>query len=116
MARKKNVCCPGIEDLFIPSFFKALGDSNRIRILVQLARCQEPCSVSELSTCCPVDFSVVSRHLSKLHAAGIVKSERRGKQVYYSAKISDLVIKLRSMADTLEDAIREGNKSEVTKL
>jgi len=105
-----TVCCPGLENLLDPEFFSALGDPNRIRILIQLARCRKPCTVTELSGCCPVDFSGVSRHLRILHRAGIVSSQRKGKQVYYSAKIVDLLRTFRSMAEELEDSIRQSSQ------
>ncbi|MCB2199265.1 metalloregulator ArsR/SmtB family transcription factor [bacterium] len=98
------VCCPGIEDQFDPRFFKALGDPNRIAILVQLARCMRPCTVTELADCCPVDFSVVSRHLVILRDAGIVEAEKQGKQVYYSARLIDIAGRMSQIADSLTQA------------
>ena len=104
------VCCPGIEEKFDPRFFKALGDPNRLAILVQLARCMRPCTVTELSDCCPVDFSVVSRHLVILRDAGIVEAERKGKQVYYSARLLDVAKKMSEIAASLTQAasVRSG--------
>lgn len=98
------VCCPGIEEQFDPRFFKALGDPNRITILVQLARCKRPCTVTELAECCPVDFSVVSRHLAILRDAGIVEAEKQGKQVYYSARLMDVATMLSDIAASLKQA------------
>lgn len=99
------VCCPGIEKLFDPRLFKALGDPNRVAILVWLARCGRPCSVSELSSCCPVDLSVVSRHLSILRDAGVVEAERRGRQIFYSARLTDVIERLSALTASLQDAV-----------
>jgi ArsR family transcriptional regulator len=34
-----------------------------------------------------VDFSTISKHLAILKQAGVVASEKRGKQVYYRLKV-----------------------------
>ena len=92
-----------IEETFEPRFFKALCDPNRIAILVRLSQCCEPCSVSQITECCPVDISVVSRHLVMLRDAGILKAEKRGKEVYYSIRWKELVQTLRDMANAIEE-------------
>lgn len=83
-------------------FFKALGDPRRLELLVRLARCGRPCSVSEIAECCPTDLSVVSRHLAKLREAGILRCRRQGKEVYYTVCAPDLVATLRAIADAME--------------
>lgn len=85
-----------------PGFFKALGDPNRLALLARLVDCREPCTVGEASCCCAVDLSVVSRHLAILREAGIVESERRGKEVHYSVRHDVIVQTLRQIADTIE--------------
>lgn len=85
-----------------PRFFKALCDPNRIALLVRLSKCCGPCSVSELSACCPTDMSVVSRHLAILRDAGILDCQKRGKEVCYTVRYSELVSTLRSIADAIE--------------
>ena len=59
-------------------------------------------AVSEVARCCPINISVVSRHLSTLRDAGILTSEKRGKEVRYSVVVSALVERLRAIADALE--------------
>ncbi len=108
---EKSVCCPELESLLSPEWFKALADGNRVSLLIELARCGRPCSVSELSNCCAVDFSVVSRHLKILQAAGIVSAEKDGKQVMYTARVADLIGLLRKLADSLEDSVRKNNEN-----
>ncbi|MBU1433122.1 metalloregulator ArsR/SmtB family transcription factor [Myxococcota bacterium] len=93
-----------LSELLSPRFFKALGDPNRIAILIRLATCRRPCSVRRVAECCPVDLSVVSRHLSTLRNAGILTSERKGKEVFYSVRTEALVKLFRELADTLENA------------
>jgi DNA-binding transcriptional ArsR family regulator len=85
-----------------PKFFKALCDPNRISLLLRLAGCGRACTVSELNSCCPIDLSVVSRHLGVLRDAGIIESEKRGKQVYYTVCAVEVIATLRSIANALE--------------
>ena len=67
-----------------PQFFRALGDPNRLALLARLAACCGPRTVSELAACCPVDLSVVSRHLAILREAGILQARKHGKEVHYT--------------------------------
>lgn len=97
------VCCSDIENLFPTGFFKALGDPNRIALMARLAICCDSKTVSELSDCCPTDLSVVSRHLGTLREAGIVESEKRGREVFYRLRYDQLAKSLRQMADAIEE-------------
>jgi ArsR family transcriptional regulator, arsenate/arsenite/antimonite-responsive transcriptional repressor len=60
---------------------KALGDENRIRILLLLGG-QElcVCQILEVFDLAP---STVSRHLSILYTAGLIDSRKEGRWVYY---------------------------------
>lgn len=95
-------CCQDLDQLFSPRLLSALSDPNRIALLARLARCGRPCSVSELSECCPTDLSVVSRHLSTLKQAGVLEAEKRGRQVFYQVRYQALSGTLRAMADAVE--------------
>lgn len=75
--------------------------SNRIALVARLAKCRRPCSVGELTCCCDVDVSVVSRHLAMLRDAGILACEKRGKEVYYSVRYDEVVRTLRDVADSI---------------
>jgi DNA-binding transcriptional ArsR family regulator len=61
--------------------FKALGHEDRLRILEILAD-GEHC-VCDLVEAVGSSWSTVSRHLSVLKEAGVVKDEKRGLQVFY---------------------------------
>jgi len=103
--QSEDTCCSDqrpLEELMEARFFKALGDPGRLELLVRLARCGRPCSVSEIARCCPTDLSVVSRHLAKLREAGILRCRRQGKEVYYTVCAPDLVATLRAIADAME--------------
>jgi len=91
-----------LSTLLSPGFFKALGDPNRVAILISLARCCEEKTVSEVSECCSVDLSVVSRHLAILRDAGVLRAQKRGKQLYHSVCFGHLAKMLRDIAHAIE--------------
>jgi len=95
-------CCSNLTAAFTPRLFKALGDPNRLAILSSLATQRGPRTVSDIATCCPIDLSVVSRHLGLLRDAGIVDAEKRGRQVYYRVRYHELAATLRRLADAIE--------------
>lgn len=84
-------------------FFKALCDPNRLAILHWLAGRVGARNVGEISQCCPVDLSVVSRHLALMKQAGLLKAEKRGKEVYYSIQTGSLPQVLRGLADYFDN-------------
>jgi ArsR family transcriptional regulator len=97
-----EACCQRLGDLLEPRFFKALGDPNRVALLARLAACCRPCAVSEIACCCPVDVSVVSRHLAVLRDAGLVAAERQGKEVHYTVRYDVLAGTFRRIAEAIE--------------
>ncbi len=62
---------------------KALGDPIRLQLVDVLRRHAGEVCVCELVPLFDVSQSTLSHHLSKLRAAGIVDSERRGLWAYY---------------------------------
>jgi ArsR family transcriptional regulator len=84
-----------------PRMFGALGDPNRVALFVHLCRCGKPCPVGEMTCCCPVDLSVVSRHLARLREAGLVRAERAGREVRYSVDHETLAAHFRAIGDAI---------------
>ena len=107
-------CCDDLSACVSPQLFKALGEPQRVAILASLAAADEPQTVSQIGLCCPVDLSVVSRHLNLLRQAGVVDAEKRGRQVYYRIRYSQVVAALRELADTLEACCVRCQTDEVT--
>lgn len=60
---------------------KALAHPTRLFIIEELSRGDR--TVTELTDMIGSDMSTVSRHLSVLRNAGIVRDERDGAQIYY---------------------------------
>lgn len=66
----------------VADFFKIMGDSTRCRLLFALLQ-NEMC-VCDLANVLSMTKSSISHQLSKLKEAGIIKSSRNGKTIYYS--------------------------------
>lgn len=100
-SRAAETCCPDLEGLLDPAVFRALGDPNRVALIARLGRSGRPTTVTEAADCCPVDLSVVSRHLAVLREAGVVLAAKQGREVRYTVS-RDLAASLRSLADALD--------------
>lgn len=62
--------------------FKALGEENRLAILLMITQQTELC-VCELTTALDAPQPKVSRHLAQLRELALLDDERRGQWVYY---------------------------------
>ncbi|HRW20047.1 MAG TPA: metalloregulator ArsR/SmtB family transcription factor [Dermatophilaceae bacterium] len=90
-----DTCCPGADCELLPAdeagaladVFKALADPTRVRLLRYLAQ-------SEAATACAchlpdalgISQPTLSFHMHKLHAAGLVAREKRGRWVHWTAR------------------------------
>jgi len=61
--------------------FRLLGEPRRLRILQAI--CQKPLTVGEIVAATGATQSNISRHLSLMAAAGIIKRQKVGLFVYY---------------------------------
>ena len=81
--------------------FKALGHPTRLRIVEKLADGEQcVCDCLEMFD---IDISTLSRHLSVLKNAGIIRDERRGKNIFYSLTCPCIV----SMFECMEEVLSE---------
>ena len=64
------------------TFFKAFGDSSRLRILHLLSK--KEMTVNEIAKAAKMSQPTVSRHLGILRAAGVVVGRREGQYIYYA--------------------------------
>jgi ArsR family transcriptional regulator len=81
---------------------KALAHPTRLFIVDELSR-RERC-VCELRDMIGADISTVSKHLSVLKEAGVVRDEKRGLQVWYRLKIPCIV----NFFGCVEEVLRAG--------
>jgi ArsR family transcriptional regulator len=70
-------------------FARALADETRQQIMA-LCCCRQ-LSVSDIVNALNVSQPTVSHHLAVLKRAGLVRSERRGKQVFYTLNREQIV-------------------------
>lgn len=90
------------------SVLKALAHPTRLWIVDQLAL-GEKC-VCEFVDAVGVDTSTVSKHLSVLKQAGIIRDEKRGKWVYYSLKVPCVL----NFTGCIEAVIKMNNQDTAT--
>lgn len=87
------------------NILKALGHPTRLWMTEQLGN-GEKC-VQELAQYVDADVSTISKHLSILKQAGIVRDEKRGKMVYYHLKITCILEYIRCIENVLQTQINE---------
>jgi DNA-binding transcriptional ArsR family regulator len=79
----------------LADLFRLLGDPTRLSIVLGCAA--EPLAVGTLAASLGLSPSLVSHHLRLLRGARIVRAERQGKQVFYTAAdrhISDMLAEM----------------------
>lgn len=74
----------------LSEFYKIFGDQTRLRILDVLTN--KPLCVNEISEILDISQSAVSHQLKNLRSSNLVKTDKVGKNVYYS--IADDHIKI----------------------
>jgi len=107
-AKKSVACCSGLQSLLSPKLFKALSDPKRLSLLVRLAEKGAPCNVGQIAEGSGIDLSVVSRHLGMLRDAGVIRCEKRGKEVWCVIQTREVVKILRDLANALEACCPDG--------
>jgi hypothetical protein len=70
------------------TFFKALADANRLKLVGLLA--QQPYPVEQLAALLGIGVSTTSHHLSRLARAGLVEARAEGHYSVYSLKTDAL--------------------------
>ena len=96
-------CRAALHEQLDPELFRALSDPSRLVVLCRLIMAHGPLTVTEISECCGVHLSGVSRHLAILRDAGMVAGEKNGREVRYRLQCESLTASLRRLADTIDD-------------
>lgn len=76
--------------------FDALGDPTRRRLLAELSALGEA-SCTDLSRGMPISRQAVNKHLNALHDAGLVSTQRQGREVVYRVRPEPLTDAVRWM-------------------
>ena len=84
-AKPRKIVNLGSEDTVVQlaDLFRLMGDPTRLRII--LVCLDEPISVGEIAERLALSPSLVSHHLRLLKAARVLRGQRQGKQIFYSA-------------------------------
>ena len=85
-----------------------LGDPTRLRIV--LSCLPAPIAVGDIAASLDLSSSLVSHHLRLLRAARIVKAERKGKHMFYSAADAHITGVLEDMLEHIAEP-HNGNES-----
>ncbi len=91
--------------------FDALGDANRLRIVIRLCD-GGPSSTSQVTQAVSVTRQAATKHLELLQAAGLVNSSRRGRERIWTlqtqplAQASDFLDQLSRRWDAAIDRLR----------
>jgi len=87
----------------VTTILRAIGNSNRLRILNELADGNER-SVSELETIiATLSQSALSQHLGRLRRANIVRTRLESQTIYYSIDDHDVLRILRLLSHIYND-------------
>ena len=88
-------------------FLRALSEPARIEIL-KLLMLNGACDVSTLAEQMPQDRSVISRHLSLMHKAGVLNTKKEGRHKVYSIDPQGLLGKAEHFVEALRQCIALG--------
>ena len=86
--------------------FHLMGDPSRLSILVAVL--DGPLAVVEIAAVTGLSGSLVSHHLRLLRAGRLVRAERRGKQVFYSAADEHIRDMLTDMIEHVAEPADDG--------
>ncbi len=89
----------------LAGMFHLLGDVNRLRLIH--ACMDEAVCVHDLADRFGLSASLVSHHLRLLKAARLMRAERRGKQVFYTADDEHVRTVLRDMTTHVAEPGRD---------
>ena len=81
--------------------FQAFGDPGRQDIILLLAEV-ESMNVNQIAEQLTISRPTISHHLKTLRAAGMVSSERRGTENFYTLQIDQAVVSLKELVTQVE--------------
>ncbi len=89
-------------------FLKALAHPARLAIIEYLKKGEA--AVGQMVQDLAMEQSGLSKHLSTLRQAGILKSRQEKSNVYYSIKDQDIFLLLRPIAEILKKKLQESSR------
>ena len=92
----------------IETLFAVLANDTRLRLLHQIARCEEACT-TELAEALEMKAQAVSNQLQRLQDKGIVDRRRDGNNVYYRIIDNCVVVLLERGLCLIEEAAKRAS-------
>lgn len=101
----KALLHPSLEDISLAGLFYALGDDTRLRIIANLHKSPKKplICIEAVEGIDGLSPSTRSYHFRILREAGIIRSERQGKECYNTLRLDELE---RKFPGVLKSAIR----------
>ena len=93
-----------LQEAMDSKFFKSLSEPVRLEILKLLMLTDES-DVNGLAEKLPQDRSVISRHLNNMNEAGILKSRKEGRHLYYSINGKEIIQKFDLILKTIKKCV-----------
>ena len=87
-------------------FFKTLSEPVRIQIL-KFLMLNGRADIGSIAEKMPQDRSVISRHLNLMQEAGILKSEKKNRHVFYSVNGQPFLEKLVNITENINKCMKE---------
>ena len=88
----------------IAKVYTALGDEHRQRIMLTFGR-DERLNVGQIVEVSTLSRSAVSHHLKILRDAGVLNSEKRGKEVYFWVNKPFLIEAMQTVVSYIENRL-----------
>lgn len=83
----------------LQDLFKALVSENRQRILLEVFRDGRPRTVNQIAEQLGLGQSTASEHLAQMKRAGVLQSQKVGKEVLYRPDRVQLLAQLQGLID-----------------
>ena len=91
---------------FDSKFFKTFSEPVRVQIL-KFLMLNGRSDIGTIAENMPQDRSVISRHLSLMHEAGVLTSEKENRYVFYAVNGKPFLEKLVSITEKMGKCIKE---------
>jgi ArsR family transcriptional regulator len=85
----------------LEGFLKAIGSESRLKILMLFMDSRER-TVNEITEAVGIGQSTCSEHLAVLRKAGLVKSNKQGKEVFYIPNRDVILARLEQISSMLK--------------
>ena len=94
--RSRERAARELREILDGRLFAALREPVRVS-LIEFLTVHGRSDIAAIAAAFPQDRSVISRHLSSLHAAGILRREKRGRRVFFEVDGAAAVARLEAI-------------------